>query len=323
MSTMEWEQFAVGEVSTNPKWTAQDCRPLRFVAHVAHVPTAVRIVEDGKLRAGLIYDKSRLNTDRTQVVWLSPNDWHGAGGFRYGNVRFLFDLEPLIANKNYYWVESIAYGIKACRILLTDKDYSKSLQPYDPAAHRGPWWRSPDGAHYWNGRYCLELMIESDLDLKTVKSIDFVDHHAKRCNIDTQACPYRGKMAGQAGAEFLGILLARHIKLGLPGFTEQGDTNLDLSSELRDAVRWLHAAVEHIRPASWGSLKGDHPSANGLARSLAWYAAAAMEENARNALGLFTSQNDAWTAVLQQLSEGTGIPIAAFPGYRADTTEAG
>jgi hypothetical protein len=69
---------------------------------------------------------------------LSPNDWNA--GFRYGNVRFTFDWAALVANKKAYWVESIAYGVPACRILVTDTDRGAELVAYDPTVRNGPWW---------------------------------------------------------------------------------------------------------------------------------------------------------------------------------------
>jgi hypothetical protein len=163
MNVEPWDEFAVGAPSKQPNWSNRDCLPLVSVAHVAHVTTALRIVQEGCLRANLVFDESKLNTERIRVVWLSPNDW--ARGFRYGSIRFSFGWEPLIAGKRAYWVESIAYGVAACRILISDRDYDKTLEPYDPQRVRGPWWLAPDGKHYWNGRYCLEIMYEANVTL--------------------------------------------------------------------------------------------------------------------------------------------------------------
>jgi hypothetical protein len=45
----EWEKFSVGLPSDKSNWTEPTCRPLASVAHVAHVPIALRIVEDQRL----------------------------------------------------------------------------------------------------------------------------------------------------------------------------------------------------------------------------------------------------------------------------------
>ena len=58
-----------------------------------------RIAEDRRLRADLIFDKSKLKERRIRVVWLSPNDWDNDGGFRYGNVRFTYDWASLVEDK--------------------------------------------------------------------------------------------------------------------------------------------------------------------------------------------------------------------------------
>jgi hypothetical protein len=77
------------------------------------------IVESGLIRKGLVFDESKLNKERILVTWFSPNYW--GPGYRYGNVRFDVDFESMVSGKHYYWVESIAYGIAACRILVTDQ----------------------------------------------------------------------------------------------------------------------------------------------------------------------------------------------------------
>ena len=66
--SQEWEKFAFvpGEGSS---------RDLTTVRHVVHVQFARRIIEDGKIKAGLIYDESRLNKSRISVAWVSANTW--------------------------------------------------------------------------------------------------------------------------------------------------------------------------------------------------------------------------------------------------------
>ncbi len=95
-----WRKFRVGQPSASANWVEPDCQPLTTVSHVAHVPTAVRIAEDGRLREDLVFDRSILNTERIRVTWFSPNDWRGAGGFRHGNVHFTFDWASLVDSGN-------------------------------------------------------------------------------------------------------------------------------------------------------------------------------------------------------------------------------
>lgn len=199
----EWQKFRVGKLSKNPNFVNTSCKPLLTISHVTHLNDALNIFQAGKINAGLVSDESLLNKDRTLVVWLSPNDWNGAGGSRYGNVSFNFDWKKLINSKNFYWVESIAYSIPAPRILVTDKHYSR-FSKYDPTTGDGPWWyREEDGIHYWNGKIALEIVIERDIYLNEMKSFDFVKHSQNKCSIDPVNCPDLGLSQFHAGPRFI------------------------------------------------------------------------------------------------------------------------
>jgi len=93
-----------------PEWTKYNVRnsgtgvPLEKIYHVLHINPALNIVSDSKIKAGLVYDESKLNKKRILVCWLSPNDWDGAGGFRYGNIRFAFDWKKIYEDMYSYWV---------------------------------------------------------------------------------------------------------------------------------------------------------------------------------------------------------------------------
>jgi hypothetical protein len=51
----EWEKYKIkGDL-------AKAGAELNTVRHIVHVPTARRIIEDRKIKAGLVYDESRLN----------------------------------------------------------------------------------------------------------------------------------------------------------------------------------------------------------------------------------------------------------------------
>lgn len=76
----EWEKYKIkGEL-------AKAGAELDTVRHIAHVPAARRIIEDQKVKAGLVYDESRLNKSRISVTWVSANTW--AFGSIYGTVEF-------------------------------------------------------------------------------------------------------------------------------------------------------------------------------------------------------------------------------------------
>lgn len=157
------------------------------VRHIAHVPTAKRIIEDGKIKAGLIYDQSVLNRSRISVVWLSANTW--AAGSMYGTVQFEFPWRDIVDGMNIYWVEAItAYNPTAFRLLLSEREVnSRHVVPYDPKSDDGPL-RLRDGRWYRAGHLTSELMIEDDISLKRSTALEFVDHHPRYCNLNGGAC---------------------------------------------------------------------------------------------------------------------------------------
>jgi hypothetical protein len=208
--TPEWTQFA----TIGPGVDSSTMSQLNTVYHVTHLRSAPTVIEDGKIVAGVVFDESKLNTERILVTWLSPNYWNL--GFRYGNICFLFDFQSLIQGMNSYWVESIAYQIPAPRILLTDKDYSGRLEPYDATRGDGPWYHDvTNDSHYWNGQYCLELMVERDLWMNQVAALDYVRHHNSYCSIAPNSCPDCGKLADVGAAEFLASLLGRDAEMAV------------------------------------------------------------------------------------------------------------
>jgi hypothetical protein len=199
-----WTPYSVGEPSTRKNWVNPDCQRLSVVSHVTHVNNALEVLRAGSIKPQLIYDKSRLNTRRVLVVWLSPNDWSGAGGFRYGNIAFDFDWEKLIEDKRFYWIGAMKYTPMACRILITEKDRDEKLMPYLPGNGDGPWRvDEKHEKHYWNGNHCLEFMLEGEIPLSSVSELRFVKHHKLRCSISSGSCPDRGHDGGHAAARLL------------------------------------------------------------------------------------------------------------------------
>ena len=212
VSQEDWTPYSVGKRSTRKNWVNADCQRLSIVSHVTHVGQALEVLRAGCIRPQLIYDKSRLNTKRVLVVWLSPNDWSGAGGFRYGNVAFDLDWATLVENKRLYWIGAMPYKPKACRILLTEKDRDEKLKPYLPGNGDGPWWGDQDQEkHYWNGHYCLEFMLEDEIPISAVSQMRFVGHHSHRCSISTVNCPDRGHDGGHGAARLLAGACDRHL----------------------------------------------------------------------------------------------------------------
>lgn len=307
MSAGPWSEFRVG-TTDEPNRFRDDCKALTSVAHVAHVPVGLRIVEDKQLRADLVFDRSKLNTERIRVVWLSPNDWDNAGGFRYGNVRFHFDWAKLIEGKRSYWVESVAYGIPACRILITEADYASSLEPYDPTQGDGPWWQAPSGKHYWNGEFTLEVMYEGDLDLSLVTGVDFVQHHKNYCSIDYHTCRFRGVSDAKGGAEFIAGVVSRHRPLDLPGMVTHPGRDQQASWSLGTAVTALVKDMRELDVGRSGAMKQSDPGAHALAlAALGAYANQDIDGDLRELAGQFASVRDLEGAVIDVVAAAAGL----------------
>lgn len=210
-----WKPFAVGRPSTHPNWTETACQPLEQIYHVTHVRHAITILDDRLIRKRPVYDESILNTTRVHVVWLSPNNWSGADASRYGNVRFVYDWRTLVKDMKAYWVGTMDYSPVACRILLTQNERSSSilldngtrrpLLPYTPESGDGPWWHdAAEDRHWWNGNFCLEILIERDLRTDDACDLDFEDHSAVKCSIEPgDQCRDAKRRHWQAAPELL------------------------------------------------------------------------------------------------------------------------
>jgi hypothetical protein len=205
----EWDPYEVRFPKAGER--TGNAAVLETAHHVVHVPEARRILENGELRSGLVYDESRLNKSRLSVNWLSANTW--AYGSIYGNVQFSFPWSMLIEGRRFYWVEAMkAYRPHAYRILIIDRDldHSRLLTRYDPHIDKGPL-RERDGVWYWNDNYTSEFMVESDLDLVTCMSLDFISHNEKLCRPYGSKCPDRDAMAQRIGARVLSFLLGNNL----------------------------------------------------------------------------------------------------------------
>jgi hypothetical protein len=230
----EWSQFGlVFQRGATPK----DASELETVYHIVHAKTCRRILEDERLRAGIIGDESVLKTTRISVVWTSANHW--AYGSFYGNVRFGFDWARFAQGKNIYWVEAIAYGNPAYRLMVTDRNLANGLvTPYNPETDEGPL-RKVAGIWYWNHRYTSEFMIDRDVSLREATTLDFVRH--SRCR-ESRSCgdekigEYR--IAGQVIAFILGNsihcvdhLLTKEERLTSSAFQGLSEISMSLTAK--------------------------------------------------------------------------------------------
>jgi hypothetical protein len=196
------------------------------------------------------------------VVWLSPNDWTNAGGYRYGTISFELDWESLIANKNFYWVGVMEeYPPPACRILITDRDRSAEMVPYDPASGEGPWlYDTGSGVHKWNGNYCLEIMLERPIALAEVTGLQFVKHHPKRCCIDYRTCTECGLPIEEAPALLVAELMGRGIKLPQHLFLHGDDSDKRPTHFMRTAWEEIVHRLRHV-PVGGASLPSESSTA--------------------------------------------------------------
>jgi hypothetical protein len=188
---------------------------LNKVRHIVHVPTARRIIDDGKIKAGLVYDESRLNKSRISVTWVSANTW--ALGSIYGTVEFQFDWKKIVEGQKIYWVEAIKYNPHAYRFLLSSRELgelgSKLIEPYDPVKDDGPLRKSGDN-WYCNGEFTSEFMIDDDLWLRDAIGLDFVQHNGQYCRTFGFNCPDRtgNPTPEETGGRLLAYILTREAR---------------------------------------------------------------------------------------------------------------
>lgn len=304
-STDDWKPFSVGKLSTRARWVEPSCQPLTSVSHVTHIRYAFDVLRDGQISPQLIYDESRLNSDRILVVWLSPNDWSNAGGFRYGNIAFTLDWPKLIAGKRLYWVGAMKYRPRACRILVTDQDRDEKLLPYDPTAGNGPWWHETSAdQHYWNGSYCLELMFEGAIELSSVQSLRFVTHHPQRCSVDPRSCQDRGLDTQLAGARFLAGACVRSLLRPFLWLTDDETP----SRALATAWNEVRHQITRRTPAQRGTIALADSVSAALARSALSAISERRKDDCRELIALFRSEDEAIEACAKLIEADLDVP---------------
>ena len=275
----EWDRFRFGIGKENSA-------ELTTVRHVVHVPSARRVIEDERIKAGLVYDESRLNTSRISVAWLSANTW-GLGSI-YGTVEFQFSWGDLVAGRKIYWVEAMGYRPPAYRFLLSKRDIPTGvIKPYDPVKDGGPL-QLKDGKYHWNGTYTSEFMIEDDLPLDRYTGVDFVLHNAQNCRPFRDACEDRQRQPTpqRTGGRILSFILGNRLhvldKLLKPTGNHPPFTGLDIA----------YSGLEFFLPAQVkfaGALSKDEECQNVTRGALALYGSDQIE-TARELLSLIASK---------------------------------
>jgi hypothetical protein len=172
---------------------------------------AIRIFEDGRIRAGLVYDESKLNTARVTVCWVSPKEW--VNDYIYGHISFEFDWDEIVGDNKIRWVEVRTTGKRViCRFLISANDYPTSgLSEYPFKTVCGPLYRDDSSAKwYHNNLITSEYMVDTDLPLAMDKHIYFVGHHPQRCSKvkwNQGECPDKSVPSDVIGAKLLSWLI--------------------------------------------------------------------------------------------------------------------
>lgn len=292
----EWERFRISRDGRN-------AARLDTVRHIAHVPHARRIIEDERVKAGLVYDESRLNTSRISVAWVSANTW--TRGSLYGTVEFQFAWADLIARyPNIYWVEPMPdYRPQAYRLLLSRREQPPELMVrYDPESDRGPL-RLWGGSWYWNDEYTSEFMITADLKLSRSTGLAFVMHNPDYCRPFRNDCADRRNPPPQqkTGGRILSYVLGHdlHILDGHFNHTEQ--FNL-----LNQSYFGLHQALTSETDFV-GTLRNDEACATVVRGALALYGMDQVDQ-AKKLLGLISSEDYFNAALSEIIGEHFGDP---------------
>ncbi|MBK1969754.1 hypothetical protein JIX59_10430 [Brevundimonas diminuta] len=187
MSAAEWTTFTAGKNPAGPD--AQGWTIMTSVRHGTHLTSGVRIAQDGKIAADLIYDGKLANT-RTRVVFLSPNSWHD--GSRYGTLEFEMAWPGVLDGRTLYWVEALRnYAIPIHRFILSRRPPISGLTAYDPINDDGPirlvgdqWFRVSDTA--------CEILVDEDIPVDEIDAFSVTRHHERFCSQRRRPCEEAG-----------------------------------------------------------------------------------------------------------------------------------
>ncbi len=180
--------------------------------HTSHLSDALRIVEDRKISANLVRDKSLLNETRLCVVWTSPNTWYH--GSMYGNVGFKVDFDEFLLGKYMYWVEIMkAYNPDAIRLVVSESKLSVDLPRIHPRKFGYPLYCDEDEQWFRLDKYNYEIMLTQDVRIATCSRIEFFDHHQSLCNKYSSRCSDLGMEDSTAREKFVAFTVSRIDKI--------------------------------------------------------------------------------------------------------------
>ena len=296
-----WIEFGRKQ-SQKGKWQV-----FSYVSHVAHVPTSIDIIKLGKIKAGIVQDKSKLKSQKILVCWVSPNDW--MDGFRYGSVRFNINWKSICEGKNYYWVEAMDdYNPKACRILITSNEHPLPLIKYNPEEGDGPWrYITKNGLHSYNTEHCLEFMIEEDVDIENEAYIDFVQHHPRCCSEDFKTCRERNLDSLKASGLFLAGLVSNRAGINLKLFSKNL-THTTLPNAFQYAwIELLRYLREKQSDCYKGKITHDDPEAMELIRAICSAFYSNSDEKLKSLRVVFKTQSDFELSIAKLIGKEVGL----------------
>lgn len=308
----EWERYAF-TIPKSKESSDKDRLLLSKVYHVAHLPTVRRILEDRRLRAGLVSDESKLNRSRTCVTWLSAKKWPES---IYGNVQFTFDWAKIIEDRQVYWVEAMTdYETHACRFLLTDRDMSKSkyVVPYNPKSDEGPL-RKRKNKWYWNGQCTSQFMLEDDVFLRDCTDISFMSHHHSICRLYGPGCKYRTVPTQRMAGRVLAFLLSSDLHAVNTVLVEESqDGTRCPTSEVQQGASGIWWALGSRKKDFCGGIKRAAPRQSVLRGALALYSTE-RDQAARDLISLLHSQEVFEKALTEIIEEHFDIEGYQLPG---------
>ncbi|PNG24663.1 hypothetical protein CR492_17685 [Methylocella silvestris] len=282
------------------------------VTHVAHIPDARKIADDGQVTARPIYDESRLNKTRVHVSWVSGNTW--SNGSIYGTVEFAFSWDRLISGKEIYWIEAIDYRPTAFRFLITDRGRPSIPQAvlYDPDVDDGPLKRR--GSDWFrNSALTSEFMIEDNLAISFCQKITFVQHHSNICRLKGNSCHEKEFTWVKSAALFVGYLIGtRNTTLNSLITPDVGLPKGRLSTTmLRGAASGLYFGIAGKKSRFTGHI-GAGKEARYLFRASALQFAMGDTSGAHKTASLLASQETFEVAMNEVLERHFEVPAADF-----------